>query len=175
MKIKTKLASILLFIISTSAFAQVDYKYVRLQADVNNAFGIIDNPRTNPEVLGFDFDIEVGARDRSIGVYITYGRFDKQDYQNYAAGVDYYVNWLEDYNVSLSAGLNYGRVMRKITRCGTYDRQSVWSGSGAIALRTNATIKIYKGLGVTTTLQYQQRPELSKFIFEGAAGLEISF
>lgn len=189
MKTKVTIITALLCLITINAMAQsFEYAYVRLQADVNNALGIIDNPRTQDEILGADLDIELGARDRHIGVYITYGRFEAQDYQNYAAGVDYYVYWLEDlqvklYNpfngkrfdlingIRLSAGINYGVVMRRKQR----SYKPVWGGSGAIAIRGTAALKIYKNLNAVTTLQYQQRPELGKFVLEGAAGIQYNF
>lgn len=170
MKTKVTIITALLCLITINAMAQsFEYAYVRLQADVNNALGIIDNPRTQDEILGADLDIELGARDRHIGVYITYGRFEAQDYQNYAAGVDYYVYWLD--NLTLSAGLNYGVVMRRKQR----SYKPVWGGSGAIAIRGTAALKIYKNLNAVTTLQYQQRPELGKFVLEGAAGIQYNF
>lgn len=188
--------NIIIFTIFTltfsSVFSQTDYKYIRLQADPNSAFGIVDNPRTETEILGLDFDLEAGLRYDHVGIYITYGRFEKQDYQNYAAGVDYYVNWLEDFQVklynpfngkrvnlvngiALSAGLNYGRVIRKITRGGTYDSETIWGGSGAIAFRGVIDFKIANIFSIVSTLQYQQRPELNKFIIEGALGIQYNF
>lgn len=166
-----------------------DYAYVRFQLDPNNLFGIIDNPRTEVEILGFDFDFEIGARDRHIGVYLTYGRFEKQGYQNYAAGVDYYPYWFENHSIyiynpisgvrskliegfDLSVGINYGLVSRKYHN--KFEPGYNWGGSGAMAMRGVIGIKFSKNISIINTLQYQQRPELKKFVLEGAIGIQFS-
>lgn len=97
-------------LVTATSLAQ-DYAYARVTVDPNNLLGIVNNPRTQEQTNGLDFDIEVGARDRHVGVYVTYGRFENIGYQNYAAGVDYYVNWVPELDMSL--GINYGVVLRK--------------------------------------------------------------
>lgn len=165
----------LILLLSVRGLSQ-DYTYLRLQVDVNNALGIIDNPRTDPEILGLDFDIEAGARYKSIGVYITYGRFNAQGYQNYAAGVDYY---LPISKLTLAAGINYGQVLRRSVPFYVPSLEPVpsprWKSRGAIAARGVMLYAITKRLQAVSTLQLQQRQELDKFVLEGAAGLQYSF
>lgn len=166
--------TLLIFLLSISAYAQ-DYAYFKTGFDLNNAIGIIDNPRTQIEILGYDADFEIGARDRHVGVYITHGRFEAQDYQNYAAGVDYYVNWIKGLDMSL--GANYGVVLRRYD--GFYNPlyeskpDPQWKGGTAIAFRGVMSTKIYKFIYGSATLQYQQRPELGKFVLEGSVGIEL--
>lgn len=102
--------TILALLISISALSQ-DYFYVNGSIDPNNLWEFTDNPRTKNPTLGYDFDLEVGARDRSVGVYMFYGAFQEIDYQNYGWGVDYYVAFSDVLEGSL--GGNIGFVMRK--------------------------------------------------------------
>lgn len=177
---KTKVTFLLLLAITAISTAQVDEDYIYLKAtiDPNNALGVIDNPRTETETTGIDFDIEAGARYKRVAVYLTYGRFGKIGYQNYAVGVDHYVPILK--NIQTSIGFNYGVVMRRDDNYYFSDfdpiNEPVWGGSGAVAFRASVEIPIVKEkLDLTLTSQYQQRPELNQFIFEGVVGLKYKF
>ena len=166
-----------------------DFWYISGTFDPNQSFGWIDNPRTKTESFGFDYDVEAGVRYNHFGVYLTYGAFQEINYQNYAAGVDYYVNWIEDveaflYNpfngkrkqvihgISLSVGINYGVVMRA-------DYEGRWGAMNAGAIRAITTVWILEDVGIVFKLQGQQRPDLpelkSGVILEGSWGIIYKF
>ncbi|MDC7248621.1 MAG: hypothetical protein PQJ49_01720, partial [Sphaerochaetaceae bacterium] len=117
-----KLLTLLVLMCSISAFSQnngetkppADYAYFAASFDPNMAFGIIDNKDTAAPDRGFDWDLELGARDRHFGVYLFYGRFNEFNYQVYGAGVDYYVNWLRDEVIEWHNPFT-GRYIGKIT------------------------------------------------------------
>lgn len=140
-----------------------DYWYISPSFDVNKAFGIIDNPRTEKDHRGLDFDLEAGVRDSHVGVYIFYGQFTAMNYKNYGAGVDYYV--MPFTNVHLSLGAYYSTIIRQRNE----------SATSYISPRAVTTIWLSKNIGVLAKLQYQGRPDLGKSIIEGAAGLTIKF
>ncbi len=141
-----------------------DYVYFKATFDPNNAFGIIDNPRTVIESYGFDYDIELGARYKAVGAYIFYGSFQEINYFNYGAGVDVYFSIFE--NIDTSLGGNLGIIARKY---GDH-----WGGHLAPALRAITTIWFIDNVGLTLTAQLQNRPDIDKLaIFEGNIGLII--
>lgn len=161
-----------------------DYIYLNASFDVNMAFGIKDNKDTAEfNDRGLDFDIEVGARDRHVGVYIFYGSFNPIDYQNYGAGVDYYVNWLREtkldlYNpfngrratvihgIELSAGVAYGVIIR--------DGNFTFPGKH---VRAVSTIWFGENLGLTLRFQLVEAGDLpkKKFRKEGSIGFTYKF
>lgn len=156
-----------------------DYVYFNGSFDANMAFGLKDNTDTAEfDDRGFDFDVELGGRDRHFGVYIFYGRFNPINYQNYGAGVDYYVKWLREtelimfnpFNgrrvsvfdgIELSVGGAYGVIIR--------DNNFTFPGSH---FRSVATIWFGKDLGFTMRFQLVQAGDLpnKKFRKEGSIG-----
>lgn len=163
-----------------------DYVYVAGSFDPNMAFGIKDNKNTLAPDRGFDWDLELGARDRHVGVYMFYGEFREFDYLNYGAGVDYYVQWLRDeaidlYNpfngkylgqltdgIDLSIGLYTSFVLRQD---GTDNYGSYWAKVSA-----RGQIIIWNGnVGLLLIGKLQDRPELNKFKLEGSLGIIIKF
>lgn len=171
-----------------------DYIYFKSTFDPNQAFGIIDNPRTNKESYGLDYDIELGARWKSVGVYMFYGSYQEIDYQNFGIGFDVYVNWLSNvkcevnlYNpftgrkgtwfkiqgIDLSVGGNIGLIGRKHYG---YKNRETWGFSIAPAIRGTATFWLSDGFGFNLTAQGQNRPDLGLIaIFEGHAGVVFRF
>lgn len=161
-----------------------DYWYINGSFDLNMAVGIKDNPDTAEfNDRGLDFDVEVGARDRHVGVYIFYGRFDAMDYQNYGAGVDYYVHWLRQkdvylYNpftgrrgkvihgIDMSIGVAYGTVIRW--------NNFAFNGSHARAI---TTIWFGENFGFTMRFQLTKAGDLPNKDFrkEGAIGFTYKF
>jgi len=160
------------FLVTESVTAQTfgygnhakDYVYLKASFDPNNAFGITDNPRTEVQSTGFDYDIELGARYKTVGVYVFYGSFQEINYYNYGAGVDLYVNIFNKVDTSL--GANMGVIGRKYG--------DDWGASFAPAVRAITTIWIVDDLGIVLTAQGQNRPDINKnLIFEGSIGLML--
>lgn len=142
-----------------------DYQYATLSVDPNNLWGIVDNPRTKTQELGYDYDIEIGARDRKVGVYIFYGAFQEIEYQNYGAGGDYYVTFSDAVEGSL--GANIGFVLRK----GHYGN---WGAFISPAVRANLTFWMGEYFGITLRSQLQNRPDIGlDAIYEGSFGITI--
>lgn len=174
---KTKIAIFAVMLMMTfSAQSQSDlddYLYLKATMDPNNAFGIIDNPRTKTESLGLDYDIEAGARWKNTSVYLFYGAFNAIEYKNYGFGVDFHFNWLRDQNIDMTLGaIPAAFVLRKY---GTEDDNS-YKCSFAPAVRGTMTWWFTDLLGATGTAQLQNRPDIDKFaIFEGHLGLVIRF
>ncbi len=153
----------LFFLLFTVVATAQNYTYFNVSLDVNNAIGIKDNPRTNPQVNGLDFDLEVGARDRMVGIYINYGMFNEAKYQNYGAGLDLYLDIVE--NLDTSIGVGYGAIMKQ-------DIYGTWGAFTAANARVVTTINITKEVGVSLRLQLQQRPDIDVFaILEGSIGI----
>lgn len=168
---------ILSLVTIASLSAQFEHEiYVDLSADANKLTGLVDNPRTEVDHRGLDFDAEVGVHVRAIGVYLFYGRFEAADYQNYGLGVDGY--FIDTERLDVSAGAGISRILRRIP-WGAYYEREVWidqSGYANFHVRTVGTYWILENLGVSGRLQYQRRPDLEVYgIFEGAVGIKYKF
>jgi hypothetical protein len=137
---------------------KADYVYTSFSFDVNKAFGIKDNPRTLVDHRGLDFDVELGARDRHVAVYLFYGQFNAMNYKNYGTGVDYYITASKAIDFSL--GIYYSVIIR----------QGNNSATSYISPRATTTFWLHKNIGLLAKAQYQGRPYLNKRIFEGALG-----
>lgn len=158
---KNKLLYLLLFL-SLAIKAQENFVYASVFVDPNNLLGVIDNPRTQTETTGLDYDIEIGARNDLFTIYMFYGAFPVIDYQNMGFGVDVNVNLFEFINTSL--GFNYGFVTR------TYEGASF--SFLALGVRGIVSIPISEKFAIPLKLQLQQRPDIRPFgILEGSIGL----
>ena len=167
-----------------------DYFYFKTTFDPNAAFAIMDNPRTEDDVRGLDFDFETGVRWKSVGVYIFAGAFKKINYRNYGAGFDVYFNWFshselticnpitKEYftavkGVDLSIGANITFITRKYSG---HDGAETWRASLAPAVRATSTFWFSKSIGFVLNAQLQNRPDINKLaIFEGGAGIVVRF
>ena len=138
--------------------------YVSGAFDVNNAFNFTDS---TVEPKGLDFDVEVGVRSRSMAYYGFYGEYDKINYRNYGAGVDYFVFERDDFNVSL--GVNAGGI--DITR--PISRRVITYF--AYAGRVKTIYSITSSLGVFVVGQYQQRRDRVDVegVFEAMVGMQL--
>ncbi len=153
----------LFFLLFTVVATAQEYAYFNVSLDVNNAIRIKDNPRTTAQVDGFDFDVEAGARSGLVGIYVNYGRFYEAKYQNYGAGLDLYLDIVE--NLDTSIGIGYGAIMKQ-------DTYYVWGAFTAANARVVTTYNITKTFGVSLRLQLQQRPDIDVFsILEGSIGI----
>ena len=168
--IKTILTTIVLFVIllNTHQMVSQDYVYVKGTFDPSNAFGIMDNPRTAVESIGFDYDFEVGARHKFLGVYAFYGAFNEINYRNYGAGVDFYPEWFND-TFDLSIGIHNGIILRKGYN---HNNAGTWGTFLAPGIRGTAIVWLFDFVGLTGTANLQHRADIGKLaIFEGAVGL----
>lgn len=156
-----------------------DYVYFNGSFDVNMAFGLKDNADTAEfDDRGFDFDVEIGARDNHFGVFMFYGKFKEINYQNYGAGVDYYINKFRDAKilngVDLSIGVAYGVVIRQ-----DYDNdpEKTKHGYNGNQLRVISTLWITNDIGLTLRFQLTEAGDLPNKTFrkEGSAGITIKF
>jgi hypothetical protein len=120
-----------------------------------------------------DFDLEVGARANKIGVYLYYGRFDREDYQNYGMGIDYYLT--KGDALDIAVGASFSNVMRKQLFGLNYDR-SEWGTVIGWASRVKAVYYVFPKFGISGRLQYQRRPDLEVHgIVEGSIGILFKF
>lgn len=166
---KRNLSLVVLLLISSIMYAQFDYWYFNNSFDFNKAFHIKDNDRTKTDVFGYDYDLELGARFNSFGVYMFYGEFKKAGFYNYGAGVDYYVDWFRW--IDMSVGVAYSPVKEK-------DFRGVYVGVGVYHVRAVTTIYFNErnNVGLSLRWQLQDRRDTAKgYIFEGAVGITIKF
>ncbi len=149
-----------------------DYIYTSLTFDANMAFGIKENKNTVKKDRGFDWDLELGARDGNIAVYLFYGRFDAFDYQNYGAGVDYYLQTWRDYDflifdgIEYTLGIYYSEVIRQ-------DYDGNWGSFTSWVSPRAKCILWYKDFGLGLVYKWQGRGDIGKRVHEG--GIELIY
>lgn len=157
-----------LFLLSVSMGAQTN-TYVDIGADANKLFSAIDNPRTENDYRGLDFDLEVGALEKKVGVYIYYGRFEQANYQNYGLGMDYYL--LKNRNLDIAIGSSLSNVLRKQYFGINYDL-SEWGGYLGWTARIRGVYWVLPKLGLSGRFQYQRRPDIKIHgILEGSLAI----
>ena len=147
---------LILFFISFACFSQ---PYVSFSADANKIFNLKDNSRTVIDHKGLDFDLEVGAIDKNVSVYVFYGGFPNANYSNYGVGVDFIIKPFK--SLYLSIGNYYSKTMRH----GKYHYLG-----GAISYfnpRGKITYFINDNIGIDLISKFQYRGDLDKRIFEG--------
>jgi len=159
----------LLLILPLSLAAQSDV-YASFEFDPNKAFSIIDNPRTEMDHNGLDFDFEIGARGNKIGMYIFYGRFENANYQNYGVGLDYYL--AKGYRYDIGVGANIHNIMRHQT-IGNASNMA-WATYLGWSVRSRYTYWILPKIGVSGVIQYTRRPDINVGgIVEGRVGVVV--
>ncbi len=180
---KSQVTLVILFF-ALAATAQ-DYSYINFNFDPNKATGLVDNPRTETDVRGLDWEIEAGVRYHQWGIYMFYGAFQERDYQSYGAGADYFFNWLRDtkayiYNpfsghrgqiltgIDLSAGAYLSVILRQ-------DGNKNWGGSlPVLSIRGQVIFWLGNNWGGVLKAKGQGRPDIDKrLIFEADVGLII--
>ena len=141
--------------------------YTAFQFDVNNLLSIRDNPRMVKQVNGLDFDIELGAREGNIAVFIFYGEFKRAFYRNYGVGLDYVFEPLTD--VLISLGNRYHVVIR--------DEKYSYLGTTGSYLNPRGKISydINGALAVELIANLTNRRDINKTIFEGGVGIKYNF
>tara|TARA_R110000803_G_scaffold69058_3_gene131238 strand:+ start:2043 stop:2594 length:552 start_codon:yes stop_codon:yes gene_type:complete len=163
-----RLSIVIVLLLNTYSILAQDYVYVKATFDPSNAFGIMDNPRTKVESIGFDYDVEIGARHKWMGVYAFWGAFNEINYRNYGAGVDFYPDWFNK-TFDLSMGIHTGVILRQGYG---YNNEKVWGAYLAPGVRGVASWYFFKNLGITATANLQHRADIGKLaIFEGHIGL----
>lgn len=150
--------------------------YADFSVDPNKLTGLIDNPRTEVDHRGLDFDIEAGVEASRFGAYLFYGRFEAADYQNYGVGFDYYI--IKGDRLDVASGVGISRIMRRITTGADWERE-VWADVGGYAsyhARIISNLWIFKNLGLSARFQYQRRGDIETGgILEGAVGVKYKF
>ena len=138
--------------------------YAGFNFDVNNAFQI-DETRTEPR--GLDYDIEIGYRDYDLAYYAFYGDYNKVEYTNYGAGVDYFV--FERGNLDVLLGVNVGGI--DITSPISGRRVTYFAYAG----RVKTIYNINNSIGIFAVGQYQQRYDRADVegIVEGMIGIQF--
>ena len=138
--------------------------YVNVSVDANKLLHLKENSRTVNDIYGLDYDIEIGARENNFGVFAFYGRFNEAGFVNYGAGVDYYIDIIN--NVSTSIGVAYSPTKQR-------DFRDKWEGVGMYSARAVTTFWL-KNFGLSLRANLQNRTDVSKgYIFEGAIGLSF--
>ena len=153
-----------LLLFTSIAYAQ---PYIGAQFDLNNALGLRDNPRMVKQINGLDFDIELGAREENIAVFIFYGEFKRAFYKNYGVGLDYVFEPLTD--VLISLGNRYHVVIR--------DEKYSYLGTTGSYLNPRGKISydINGALAVELIANLTNRRDINKTIFEGGVGIKYNF
>lgn len=153
-----------------------DYVYISGSFDINMAFGIKENEDTVKKDRGFDWDVELGAREEYIGVYLYYGRFDNFDYQNYGLGVDFYVENFRDVGFLIFDGIEF-TFGAYYTSIGRKQPSGSWGWATAWISPRVKTILWTGDLAWELITKYQVRPELPNKdgVFEVSAGLTYKF
>ena len=150
--------------------------YVDLSVDPNKAFLLVDNPRTEVDHRGVDFDLEMGVQTDNFGAYLFYGRFEAADYQNYGIGADYY--FLKRQRLDLTAGVGLSRILRRVPTGAFYER-TAWADVGGFASYHIRSVAVWWPLeqwGLSGRLQYQRRGDIeANGIFEGALGIRFKW
>lgn len=158
-----KSTALLIFFTAAIAMGQEDYQYVSASFDVNNAFDIVDNPRTETDANAFDFDVEIGARYNHIAMYLFYGRYDAMNYINYGAGMDFVLGITDAVSASL------GNAFTFIDRTGKMD----YMGEGLSYLNPRGKVMFFfmDNFSLDLIGKISSRPDLGKKIFEGQLGI----
>lgn len=145
--------------------------YVDLGIDPNKVFGIMDNPRTEEDHMGFDFDIEVGKLVDPLGVFVFYGRFQAAEYQNFGAGLCYYLLRRRFYDIAVGSAASV--ILKK--QASTQSREGrQWNSFLSWDARLTGVVWIFPEVGLSAKLQYQRRPDIEiAGIIEGKVGIRF--
>ena len=146
------------------AAAQNHNVYVAPSFDPNKAFGVIDNPRTEIDNRGLDWDIEIGVSPKKLGLFIFYGEFAAMNYKNYGVGIEYFPIRQKIYEWSI--GGSAGSILRK--------QNGNWANFVTGNLRTTFIFWAWDRIGLSFRGQYQGRPDIkANGIFETSVGIKI--
>lgn len=113
-----------------------------------------------------DFDLEIGAIDNNIGVYMFYGAFPNAFYQNYGVGVDYYFKPWD--SISLSLGNQYHVVIRN------KEFKHLGTTSSYFNPRSKLSYNL-KFVSLDFIASYTQRNDIDQRLFEGSFGITKKF
>lgn len=164
---KTAIKIILGVLIISESYSCIGQQYAFANAnfDPNKAFHFMDNPRTETDHTGLDFNLETGIEAGNVKVFIYYGRFQTMGYQEYGMGADYIFHLYD--NLDLTTGLAYGSILRMAE----YYEEPTWMNMLAWNARTKL-IYWLGNFGINGSLQFQQRPDIESYgIIEGSMGI----
>lgn len=136
------------------------YFFGTLAIDVNQNFGLWDNPRMEKETVGFQWQADAGIRVDWIEFYGSYGKADFINYMSWGAGINLYPGWFSEVGLDLSAGIALSMVHWK--------KDWAWNNVGAVAFKAQAQYWVWDNLGFGIRGILQQRNDVSKgWIKEG--------
>ena len=140
--------------------------YASFSFDTNKLIFHKDNPRTEEDWKGLDYDVEVGAIEDNVGIFMFYGAFPAAYYSNYGAGIDFYTHPIK--NVYLSLGNSYVFVARH----GKY--KYLGRGGGMFNPRWKIGYE-FKHFNIGYVGKYTKRADLGNAIFEAQMEIMIFF
>lgn len=163
-RVMRKLTTTIALLLSLYITGQEHKVYVVPSFDPNKAFGVVDNPRTEIDNRGLDWDIELGVSPRNLGLFLYYGEFAAMDYKNYGVGIEWFPVRQDMYEWSI--GGSAGSILKKVN--------DSWANFVTGNLRTTFVYWAFEGVGISFRGQYQGRPDLKVTgIFETSIGLKI--
>ena len=145
--------------------------YVDMGIDPNKVFGIMDNPRTEEDHMGFDFDVELGMIAEPVGAFVFYGRFQAAEYQNFGAGLNYYLLRTGYYDIALGSAASV--ILKKQTASQSLKSRH-WNSFFSWDVRLTGIVWVFPEVGLSAKLQYQRRPDIEiAGIIEGKVGIRF--
>lgn len=153
--------------------------YTDFSVDPNKIFNVVDNPRTDVDHQGLDWDLEVGVATPYIGLYMFYGAFSEMDYGNYGVGLDYYLTRGGWYDISVGGQINFvSKPYEVYDENGDFAFYANYRGESiGLGARAVGVFWVFRNLGVSGRFQYITRGDLKDTlgIIEGSVGLRYKF
>ena len=164
-----------LFLLPVFMAAQDHEVYFDLSADANKFSGVIDNPRTEVDHRGLDWDLEVGLITDSLKWYIYYGEFRAINWTNYGSGLDFYIEKGDWYDVVAGLQVNFiSHPFEVYNEDGSFAFYADYNASSlGVGARLAGVFWVFRNVGLSGRLQYVTRPDLEETfgIIEGSIGL----
>lgn len=146
-------------------------QYVDLSGDLNNGFGLVENPGNQLNYRGADIDLEAGAVMWNYSAFLFYGRFDGGNYHNYGFGTDYYLAKGDWYDIAVGGGLSM--ILRKELVDVEPNQYHLFGFMGWMT-RLSGVFWVYPKIGVSGRIGYQRRPDIDLHgIMEASIGIRV--
>lgn len=161
---------------------QIEHEgYVDFSIDPNKALGIIDNPRTEVDHRGIDWDLEIGLiiPKADLKWYVYYGKFDAMNWTNYGTGIDYYLERGDWYDVAVGLQVNFiNHPFEVYDEDGGFAFNADYNANSlGFGARLAGVFWVFRNYGISGRFQYITRPDLEKTfgIIEGSVGMTFKF